>query len=83
MGGVPRGKDAEYFQKYSDANRRGDRRQVKMCLSKRTYFSVAEAERTIQYREVASGKALRWYTCPYCGLYHITSQRMAPMLEAA
>ena len=80
---MPRGKDAEYFQKYQVAIQNGDRRQIGMCLKKSTYFSVSEVEKTIRIRKTASGKALRWYTCPYCGRYHITSQQMAPLPEAA
>lgn len=80
---MPRGKGVGYFEEYSDANQKGDRRRVRMCLNKSTYFSVAEAERTIRYRVVASGKSLRWYECPYCGHYHLTCQQKAFVLEAA
>ena len=80
---MPKGKGAGYHDEYLAAVNVGDMRRVRMCPGKSTYPTVAAAEQVIVVRGSASGKALRWYSCPYCGRYHITSQRMAPMSEAA
>ena len=52
----------------------GDRRRVRMCLNKGTYYSIASAETVIRERERKTRKPLRWYECPYCGNYHLTSK---------
>ena len=73
--GVPRGKGPEYPQEYRAAALAGDTRRIKACLRKGTYHSVEEVERTIDVLTVSVGKSLRWYTCPYCGKYHITHKQ--------
>ena len=45
-----------------------------MCLNKGTYYSIASAETVIRERERKTRKPLRWYECPYCGNYHLTSK---------
>lgn len=80
---MPTGKEAGYLDGYVTALLVHDTRQVHMCLKKNTYHSVPVAERTIEYRKSESSKALRWYVCPYCGWYHITSHDKAETPMAA
>ena len=80
---MPKGKGAGYYDEYLAAVDSGDKRRVRMCLDKATYLTVEAAERVINVRTRTSGKTLRWYTCPYCGLYHLTSAPLAPTPIAA
>lgn len=46
----------------------------KMCLNKRLYITVEEAQKTLSYRQKQTGQPLRIYKCPICKGYHLTSK---------
>ena len=81
--GMPSGWGKGYKDFYVAAIVAGDRKRVKMCLHKNRYETLPEACLVIEIRETKSGKQLRWYDCPYCGGYHLTSQPLASLPTAA
>ena len=52
--------------------------RIHMCLSKDRYALQQSAEHAIPRRQAKTGKVLRFYQCPYCGGYHLTSKPAAP-----
>lgn len=77
------GEGPGYVLEFERAVMDGDRRRIDMCLSKDTYSSVQSAEATIKIRMARTGKRLRWYECPYCGRYHLTSKPERGIVRAA
>ena len=68
----PKGKGSAYEQEYVLAVVSGDRVRIKMCLSKDTYHTCAEADATAYRRGLETGLKLRSYQYAYCCEYHIT-----------
>lgn len=48
--------------------------QNKMCRDKRAYKSERHAIRAALGSSKNFGKPMRWYHCPICGKWHLTSQ---------
>lgn len=68
---------------YERAVLAGDRRRTDMHLSKDGYSSEWSAEAVARDRMTRTGKQLRWYACPYCGDYHLTSKPERKAARAA
>lgn len=68
------GRGPGYVLEYERVVLAGDRRRIDMCLSKDGYSSEWSAEAVMRVRMTRTGKPLRWYECPNCGYYHLTSK---------
>ena len=79
----PKGRGKGYLETYVIAILAKDRVRISMCLCKDRYALQQSAESAIPRRETKTGKVLRWYTCPYCGGYHLTSKPVESMPLAA
>lgn len=48
----------------------------KMCLNKRLYPTLKEAEQSLKRRQKHTDRTLRIYLCPICKGYHLTSKEL-------
>lgn len=47
--------------------------EAKMCNNKQTYYTTSDANQAIRIVGREGGPAMRYYMCPHCSRYHITS----------
>lgn len=73
---MPSGRGNGYVEYYVTSLLKGHMTEVRMCLCKNRYATVAEANSTKEDREANTGKLLRSYYCHYCGGYHLTSKSL-------
>lgn len=55
-----------------------DRRKkemLRMCGNKKAFFNTHTAARAATMILQKGGPLMRWYECPFCGKWHLTSQR--------
>lgn len=69
-----------YASEHVDAVMNKEGKVITMCYRKGRYITQSAADADARRRAAETGKDMRTYLCPICGMYHMTSK---PLLRCA